>query len=246
MAPKIDWSREATKWLIELYESHPYLYKTTHADYKNTTKRVAAIKLIKNALEESKLIENVTEEEVNRNIHGLRSQYFMELAKLKASYTSGSGTDDIYLPKLWSYQLLSFLKDSAPVRESISNLDENTEITEDGPQKDQENSDIVFDGFVEDLDNFQYETDSSATPSTSRPSTAVRRKRRCTLQTKAMSVIEHASEVLASTVKKSNDICAFGYTIATELGEIKNPHILRETKRHIFNLVIDAQDNDSN
>lgn len=64
MTPKIDWSREATKLLIEIYESHPYLYKINDPDYKNKTKRVMAIKSIKNALQE--LIENVTEDEVNK------------------------------------------------------------------------------------------------------------------------------------------------------------------------------------
>lgn len=106
------------------------------------------------------------------------------------------------------------MNDSAPVRESTSNLEENSE---DDPQEDQENSDLVFEGFVDDLHNFQYETDSS----TSRP-----------VVKKALSVLETASQVL---LKPNDDLCAFGTLISKELGKIKDPRALRETKRQIFN-----------
>ncbi|KAK5650049.1 hypothetical protein RI129_001078 [Pyrocoelia pectoralis] len=53
-----------------------------------------------------------------------REAAYKKLNKIKSSKTSGTGTDNIYTPKLWYFPLLQFLSEkSYPVRSSASTLD---------------------------------------------------------------------------------------------------------------------------
>lgn len=54
----------------------------------------------------------------------MRSSYRKELKKIKESTKSGSGTDEVYQPKLWYFDSLRFLNDQETPRQSRSNIDE--------------------------------------------------------------------------------------------------------------------------
>lgn len=50
-------------------------------------------------------------EEIKNKIHTLRSQFRKDIRNIKQSSKSGSGSDDIYHPKLWCFDDLQFLQD---------------------------------------------------------------------------------------------------------------------------------------
>lgn len=55
-------------------------------------------------------------------INTIRCTFKKEPSKVKSSQKSGSGVDDIYVPKLWYYNLLQFLSDQEEPRASRSNI----------------------------------------------------------------------------------------------------------------------------
>ncbi|CAJ0943539.1 unnamed protein product [Ranitomeya imitator] len=55
--------------------------------------------------------ETVDETIVRKKIQALRTVYKKELNKGEKSKKSGAGTDDLYVPKLWYYDLLAFTWD---------------------------------------------------------------------------------------------------------------------------------------
>jgi hypothetical protein len=48
---------------------------------------------------------------VKKRITGRRTKYRRELDKIKESKKSGAGTDDIYVPTLWYFKEIDFLRD---------------------------------------------------------------------------------------------------------------------------------------
>ncbi|CAG4941337.1 unnamed protein product [Parnassius apollo] len=60
---------------------------------------------------------------VQKKINNLRTVFRKELKKVESSRASGSGTDNIYVPKLWYYEKL-FLKDQEqPYGATSSSID---------------------------------------------------------------------------------------------------------------------------
>lgn len=58
-----------------------------------------------------------------KKINNLRSSVRKEKKKYDSSLKSGASADDVYRPKLWYYDMMSFLSDQDTPRESTSNLD---------------------------------------------------------------------------------------------------------------------------
>ncbi|KAF6209213.1 hypothetical protein GE061_014958 [Apolygus lucorum] len=67
---------------------------------------------------------------VVKKINSLRTSYRKELKKVIQSEKSGTGEDDVYVPHLWYYELLHFLKDQEIPRQTTSNI-EDTEVLGD-------------------------------------------------------------------------------------------------------------------
>jgi len=99
---------------------HPNLYNISDKNYKIRTKRQESLKAIRTVLFENGydfIIDNI-----NKKIHGLWTQFFKEYRKVNKSTVSGCGAEDVYSLKLWCFNLLQFLINSDPIRESESNL----------------------------------------------------------------------------------------------------------------------------
>ena len=86
--------------------------------------RAVALLEIKNELEET--ISHLSIESLKSKINTLRTQYRREVNAFEQSKKSGAGTNDIYKPKLWCFDNLSFINEGEMQRESRSNLDEST------------------------------------------------------------------------------------------------------------------------
>ncbi|KAF5298773.1 hypothetical protein FQR65_LT09642 [Abscondita terminalis] len=155
-----------------------------------------------------------------------------ECNKIRGSQTSGVGTDGVYKPTWWCFDLLLFLNDADPVRPSTTNL----EVTQGSTNEDDGN--VIFEGTMDQLQH-QLQSPSSSSPATPEPPT---KKRKTPIQSNALEIMKIASERLAQGRKEvEDDISTFGLMVATELRKIKKKDILRKLKKDIFNLILDMQ-----
>lgn len=115
------WFKEVTTKFIEIYESHPYLWKIKSGDYTNRN--------LKNAVYD-KLVEvcKIINPEANRDyavtkIQSFRGSFRKEMGKMEESKRSGAA-DEIYTPTLWYFHLLLFTSDQEVPTPSIFNIGE--------------------------------------------------------------------------------------------------------------------------
>ncbi|XP_050314918.1 uncharacterized protein LOC126749264 [Anthonomus grandis grandis] len=65
--------------------------------------------------------EKATVDTVKNKINNLRSSFRKELKKVNKSKKSGSGSEQVYVPKLWYFKLLMFTSDQETSLKPISN-----------------------------------------------------------------------------------------------------------------------------
>lgn len=99
----MEWTREQTLSLIDLYRSHPVLWDNKHSDYKNKPKKADAWRTIAVAME-------IERAEVERKIRTLTAQFRREVRKMK-EWMSGDGAEDVYKSSWFAFERLSFLID---------------------------------------------------------------------------------------------------------------------------------------
>ncbi|XP_069831036.1 uncharacterized protein [Dendropsophus ebraccatus] len=107
---------------IELYRSYPCLWKIKSADYSNKFKKSAAIEALIELCR--KTYPSADQKFVKSKIQNIRTVYKKELNKIESSKRSGAGADEIYVPRLWYFDLLSFTRDQETPRTSNSNAGE--------------------------------------------------------------------------------------------------------------------------
>ncbi|CAJ0940110.1 unnamed protein product [Ranitomeya imitator] len=103
--------QEFVRALIDMYHSLPCLWKIKSADYSNRYKKKAAYEKLVALYKQHHPTETVDENIVRKNIQALRTVYKKEINKVEKSMKSGAGTDDVYVPELWYYDLLAFTRD---------------------------------------------------------------------------------------------------------------------------------------
>ena len=94
---------------IELYRAHTCLWQVTNKDYSNKNKRQAAIDQL--VAEAKTMYPRANDTQIKAKIGSLRSTFLRELKKIEGSKRSGAAADDVYVPKLWYFNSLIFLKD---------------------------------------------------------------------------------------------------------------------------------------
>ncbi|XP_026819049.1 uncharacterized protein LOC113558324 [Rhopalosiphum maidis] len=110
---------------INIYRSEDCLWKIKSKAYHDRCKKDAAYKLLVEKLKE--IDSSATRSEVVKKINNLSSSYRKEIKKVKESTRSGSGADDVYQPKLWYFNMLSFFDDQDTPRNSHSNIESDDE-----------------------------------------------------------------------------------------------------------------------
>uniref|UniRef100_A0A6P7G2X1 Uncharacterized protein LOC114337114 n=1 Tax=Diabrotica virgifera virgifera TaxID=50390 RepID=A0A6P7G2X1_DIAVI len=151
------WTKNIVKILITQLEKHSCLYSFTSKEYKNKSKRKSAMWSIQNNLKEHGV--NISEEDLKKKIHGLKTQYLAKLRKIKRSKSSGAGADEVYVPTLWCYELLYFFQgDSYPERESATNVEfhKDNEEEEEAESIDTEDQSLIYEGTLEDFNIQNY------------------------------------------------------------------------------------------
>ncbi|KAF9424300.1 hypothetical protein HW555_000439 [Spodoptera exigua] len=101
---EFNWDDSAVLLLIEKYQENELLWNPRHMDFKNRNKRNDAVRDIASVF-------NIASSEIERKLKNLSSHYFREKRKYEESKRSGSGRDDVQLPKWFAYKALSFLND---------------------------------------------------------------------------------------------------------------------------------------
>lgn len=119
---KEHWSRQDILILIESYRKYPCLWNVKSKLYKDRDKRAAALSSISEELKRNGV--SATINEIKRKLDGIRCQYRREKNKMRKSKKSGTGTEDLYIPTLWFFDLLFFLNDAEEGRASTSTMDE--------------------------------------------------------------------------------------------------------------------------
>ncbi|PIO13157.1 hypothetical protein AB205_0128510, partial [Aquarana catesbeiana] len=104
---------------IDMFRELPCLWQINHPEYKNQTKRKAALdnllQFVKSVIPTADIIY------LKVLIGGLRSTYLRERKKVQDSQRSGAA-DDIYVPRLWYYDRLHFLAGQTELRPALSTL----------------------------------------------------------------------------------------------------------------------------
>lgn len=118
-------SNEVIEQFIEIYKSEPCLWRVKSKEYHDRDKRYAAYEKLVTKLKE--LEPDTTRNSVVKKINNLRSNVRKEKKKHDMSKKSGASTDDLYIPKLWYYNLFDFLGDQDMPSSSVSNLDDDDE-----------------------------------------------------------------------------------------------------------------------
>ncbi|PIO12470.1 hypothetical protein AB205_0082440 [Aquarana catesbeiana] len=95
---------------IDMFRELPCLWQINHPEYKNQTKRKAALDSLLEFVKQLILMADITY--LKALIGGLRSTYLRERKNVQDSQRSGAA-DDIYLPRLWYYDRLHFLEAEA-------------------------------------------------------------------------------------------------------------------------------------
>lgn len=125
-------SREFLREFIDMYKELLCLWQIKSKEYLDKNKKTEAYDVLINKL---KTVQpDAAKATVINKINSLRGSFRREYKEVVDSKRSGAGVDEIYVPSLWYYELLMFVKDQDIVRESVSNIsddDDNDEVLDD-------------------------------------------------------------------------------------------------------------------
>ncbi|CAH1998879.1 unnamed protein product [Acanthoscelides obtectus] len=113
-------SRAFVQEFIGIYKELPCLWQTKSKEYLDRDKKNEAYKILVKKLQT--IQPDATKNTVVTKINSLRGGFRREYKKVVNSKRNGSGSDDIYIPSLWYYDLLLFLRDQDIPRQSTLNV----------------------------------------------------------------------------------------------------------------------------
>ncbi|CAG5000232.1 unnamed protein product [Parnassius apollo] len=105
---------------IDLYRKLPCLWQIKSKEYHIRDKKIAAYQQLVDVLKE--IEPDANRESVIRKINTYRTNYRKEQKKVENSKKSGAGINYVYVPSLWYYDKLHFIRDQETTRTSQSNL----------------------------------------------------------------------------------------------------------------------------
>lgn len=113
------WRDNHISKFLELYQREECVWNVKSENYKNLPLRDKSYENIRSGME----IDTLTINDIKNKIKSIRTTYRVELNKLLKANKSGTGTEDVYKPKLfWFAQADAFLRAISVPRESESNL----------------------------------------------------------------------------------------------------------------------------
>jgi hypothetical protein len=101
------------------------VWKVKSELYKNRNLKSEGYEAMVRKLKE--MDSNANRETVKKRINGLRTNYRRELNTIKESKKSEAGTNDIYIPTLWYFKEIDFLRHQETAAECTSTMDSDEE-----------------------------------------------------------------------------------------------------------------------
>ncbi|XP_074026271.1 uncharacterized protein [Leptinotarsa decemlineata] len=239
----VNWSRQMTLKLIELYESHSNLWDCSLEQYKNRMARKTSIDAISEVM-------GISVQEVNDKIHSIRCQ-FQSINRKKKKTKSGQATGDNFVTKWEFYEALKFID------LSTSGLNETTidSLINEEDTTDNESS------YLSEDQGTNHPKDSTDTSRCNTPMPSTSTSRDFTPSSSTSQDITQAPSRLQKKDKKNDqqallDRCVgvmskiadsfeiFGDYVAHELRNmhLKAPDLQGYAKREIQRLILDMND----
>lgn len=122
-------SREFLTEFIDLYRQNECLWKIKSKDYSDKQKKNAAYNILVEKLKEVEPEAN--KDMIVKKINSMRTCFRKELKKYTTSLKTGSGTEDVYKPNLWYFDLLLFLNDQETPRQGRDTITDQHEGVSD-------------------------------------------------------------------------------------------------------------------
>ncbi|KAJ4447226.1 hypothetical protein ANN_09229 [Periplaneta americana] len=120
--------KEVWRDIFELYKDMPCLWDISNVNYLNRDMRNQAMEILLEKYKEAD--EDANMSVLKKKIENMRTSYRRELKKVKASVRTGAGTEDIYTPTLWYFELLHFLDEkNEQSRRGVDTLDSSDEVS---------------------------------------------------------------------------------------------------------------------
>lgn len=107
---------------IEAFRQYPCLWKVKTDEHRDRNKRDEALSTLLLLTRET--VPEANMKFLKSKIESLKQSFRREYRKVKDSMKSGASEDSVYRPKLWYYEILSFIADHEVHNPSESNLDE--------------------------------------------------------------------------------------------------------------------------
>lgn len=105
---------------IETYRQHPALWKIKCKEYTNKNLKNVGLKELIEVFKKYNI--EADKDFVTKKIQSMGGSFRKELKKVKTSQRSGTSAEDVYVPSLWYYDLLFFIKEEEMMAGSVSNL----------------------------------------------------------------------------------------------------------------------------
>ncbi|XP_075071741.1 uncharacterized protein LOC142160730 isoform X2 [Mixophyes fleayi] len=119
---------------IETYRAHPCLWKIKSKEYSNSQMcNVAMQELVKTCLPHYPGANLQWAKGIMQN---LQTVFKKELNNIEASEKSGAAAEDVYVPKLWYFDLLPFIRENEITRQSTCSLHTDSSSSTDDVQSD--------------------------------------------------------------------------------------------------------------
>lgn len=118
----VKWDGNKIISFLNVYEKYDILWNIKLKDHMNKSRRDTAFERLLKELQESGF-ENIDMNILKTKIKTIKTVYRQEVNKIVKSKKSGSGTDDLYKPKLmWFARADSFLQSMVINRETTNNM----------------------------------------------------------------------------------------------------------------------------
>ncbi|XP_044749099.1 uncharacterized protein LOC123309872 [Coccinella septempunctata] len=142
-------SREFLTEFIEMYKSFPCLWRIKSKEYMDRSKKKHAYNVLLTKLQEFE--KSATRDTVKSKINTLRGGFRREYKKILESKRSG----EVYVPSLWYYDLLLFVKDQEITH--CDNQQNEERSDQEIPPSDSRDAPTLTEGSQADIDSRQKE-----------------------------------------------------------------------------------------
>ncbi|XP_031328990.1 uncharacterized protein LOC116160017 [Photinus pyralis] len=222
-------NKEFITEFIEVYRQHPALWKIKSSEYINKNLKNLGYTALMEVCKKFNIPQS--RDIVQKKIQSLRSTFRKEYKKVENSIRSGRGSDEVYTPNLWYFDLLMFIKDQEQPAQSVSNVPSPSTASTSGDREEGDDDDdaaILEDNESEIISETQVASPSaSTTPSIS--TSFITEARRTAKTRKKEHTNEHRDFLKACTsalTSGNNEVLddsdAFGTYVGKKLKSVKD------------------------